>query len=142
MNEKLFIENWINKIQSDGIKNFPQDYINKSQLDCIKIPIKTLVMGQEFFGSYEIITTSGEQVYQASTIDEAKFFLYSSKERNGNAYLPKDKALMKSTVELHNSFLDKLIEQIKKDYKKNFHEGKNLLSVTNEIFQKLNFIRY
>lgn len=142
MNEKLFIENWINKIQSDGIKNFPQDYINKSQLDCIKIPIKTLVMGQEFFGSYEIITTSGEQVYQASTIDEAKFFLYSSKERNGNAYLPKDKALMKSTVELHSSFLDKLIEQIKKEYKKNFPEGKNLLSVTNEIFQKLNFIRY
>lgn len=142
MNEKLFIQNWIDRIHKDGIKKFPQDFIDESLLESISIPIKTIVMGQEFFGSFEIITTKGELVYQASTIDEAKFFLYSAKERNGNAYLPKDRSKIKSTLESYNSILDDLIDQIKKDYKKNFPDGKNLLTITNEIFQKLNLIRY
>lgn len=142
MNEKLFIDKWISNIKSQGIKNFPKDFINESELNSFSIPKKTLVLGQEFFGSYEILTTRGDQVYQASTLDEAKFFIYSAKERNGLAYLPKDKLQIKSVVDLYNKELDNLVDQIKKDYKKTFPESKNLLAVTNEIFQKLNLIRY
>jgi hypothetical protein len=142
LNEKLFVEKWIGKIQSAGIKHFPNYFLDDTQLEIISIPIKTLVMGQEFFGSFEIITTDGSSVYQAANYDEAKFFLYSSRERNGKAYLPKDKSLIKATVNSYNKYLDDLIEQIKKDYKSNFSDGKNLLAVSNEIFQKLNLIRY
>lgn len=142
MNEKLFIEKWISKILSAGIKQFPLHFIDPLQLQTISIPISTLVIGQEFFGAYEIITTSGEQVYQALTYDEAKFFVYSSKGRNGKAYLPKDKSLIKISVDSYNGYLDNLLEQIKKDYKNNFLDGKYLLTVSNEIFQKLNLIRY
>lgn len=142
MNEKLFIENWIDKIQSSGIKQFPLHFIDKTQLDIISIPIKTLVIGQEFFGVYEIITTDGESVYQAANYDEAKFLVYSSKARNGNTYLPKDRSIIKTLVDSYNKYLDDLINQIKKDYKKNFPEGKNIHAVSNEIFQKLNLIRY
>lgn len=142
MNEKIFIENWINKIQSDGIRQFPFHFIDESQLDIISIPINTLVIGQEFFGVYEIITTSGEQVFQAATSDEAKFFVYSSNQRNGKAYLPKDKSLVNKIVSAYNNYLDELIEKVKVDYKKLFPDGKNFLNVSNEIFQKLNLIRY
>ncbi len=142
MNEKLFVEKWISKIQSAGIKQFPLHFIDFLQLQTISIPISTLVIGQEFFGAYEIITTSGDQVYQALTYDEAKFFVYSSKEKNGKAYLPKDKSLIKISVDAYNEYLDNLLEQIKKDYKNNFLDGKYLLTVSNEIFQKLNLIRY
>lgn len=141
MNEKLFIENWITKIQTDGLKRFPYDFIDLSLLEIISIPVKTLVLGQEFFGAYEIITTNGDQVYQAATLDEAKFFIYSSKERNGKTFLPKDKSLIKSQIDLYNNYLDRLLEEIIKDYKKLFPEGKNLLAISNEIFQKLNLIR-
>lgn len=142
MNEKLFIENWISKVQSAGIKQFPLHFIDETQLDIISIPIKTLVIGQEFFGAYEIITTDGESVYQASNYDEAKFIVYSSKARNGLTYIPKDKSQIKSLVDSYNNYIDDLLNQIKKDYKKNFPDGKNVHAVSNEIFQKLNLIRY
>jgi hypothetical protein len=142
LNEKSFIENWVNKVQSSGIKQFPFSFIDESQLDIISIPIKTLVIGKEFFGAYEIITTEGESVYQAANYDEAKFLVYSSRVRNGKAYVPKDTSQIKSLVDSYNNYLDDLLNQIKKDYKKNFPDGKNILAVLNEIFQKLNLIRY
>lgn len=141
MSKKLFIENWINKIQTAGIKHFPEHFINLDLLESISIPAKTLVVGQEFFGSYEILTTEGELVYQASSYDEAKFFVYSSRERNGKAYLPKDKNTIKKLVSNYNSYLDEILNQIKKDYLKNYPDEKDIHSVLNEIFQKLNLIR-
>jgi hypothetical protein len=142
LNEKSFIENWLNNVQSSGIKQFPLHFIDVLQLDIISIPIKTLVIGQEFFGAYEIITTDGESVYQAANYDEAKFVVYSSKARNGFTYIPKDRLQIKTLVDSYNYYLDDLLNQIKKDYKKNFPDGKNILAILNEIFQKLNLIRY
>jgi hypothetical protein len=142
LNEKIFIDNCLSKIQSSGIKEFPLHFLDETQLDIISIPVKTLVIGKEFFGALEIITTDGESVYQASNYDEAKFVVYSSKERNGKTYIPKDKSLIKSLVDTYNNYLDDILNQIKKDYKKNFPDGKNVHAVSNEIFQKLNLIRY
>jgi hypothetical protein len=142
LNEELFIENWISKVQSSGVRQFPLHFIDESQLDIVSIPIKTLVIGQEFFGAYEIITTDGESVYHANNYDEAKFIVYSSKERNGKSYLPKDRSMTKTLVDSYNNYLDALLAQIKNDYKKNFKDGKNVNGVSNEIFKKLNLIRY
>jgi hypothetical protein len=142
LNEKLFIDKWINKVQSAEIKLFPLHFIDESQIEIILIPEKTLVIGREFFGAFEVITTDGESIYQASDYTEAKFFVYSSKERNGKAYLPKDRSLIKSLVGTYDDHLDNLLVQIKLDYKKYFPEGKNLKAISNVIFQKLNLIRY
>ena len=132
MNENLFIENWLTKVQSSGIRKFPHHFIDESQLDNISIPIKTLVIGQEFFGAYEIITTDGESVYHASNYDEARFIVYSSKERNGKTFIPKDRSIIKSLIDSYNNYLDDLLAQIKNDYKKNFQDGKNILGVIME----------
>ena len=142
MNEKYFVENWINKVHSSGIKQFPLHFIDEFQIDIIPIPVKTLMIGQEFFGTFEIITTDGESIYQTSDYAEAKFFVYSSKERNGKAYLPKDKSKIKSLLNTYNHYLDELLNQIKLDYIQYFPEGKNLQAISNEIFKKLNIIRY
>jgi len=142
LNEEFFIESWLSKIQSFGIRQFPLDFIDESQLKNISIPVKTLVIGQEFFGAYEIITTDGESVYHASNYDEAKFIVYSSKERNGKTYIPKDISMIKTLVDSYNNYLDDILTQIKNDYKKNFKDGKNVNAVSNEILKKLNLIRY
>ena len=141
MNHKFFIDHWVSKIQSDGIKKFPHDFINLKDLESFNIPIKTLVIGQEFFGNYEIITTDGEQVYHTQDYDQAKFFVYSSRDRNGKAYLPNEKSQVKIIVSLYNNYLDGILNQIKKDYNKNFLDAKELHSVTSEIFKKINLIR-
>jgi len=142
LNEKTFIEHWLSKIQSSGVKQFPFHFIDESKLDIISIPIKTLMIGQEFFGAYEIITTDGESVYHASNYDEAKFIVYSSKERNGKTYIPKDRSVIKTIVNSYNNHLDDILNQIKKDYKNIFQDGKNLNAISNDIFQKVNLIRY
>lgn len=142
MNEKSFIDSWLNRIQSTGIKRFPLDFIDESNLDIISIPTKTLIIGKEFFGEYEIITTEGESIYHAPNYNEAKFIVYSSKERDSKAYLPKDRSKIKVLVDSYHNFLDDLLTQIKNDYKNIFKDGKNVNAVSNEIFKKLNLIRY
>lgn len=142
MSKKLFVDSWVNKIQTAGIKQFPFYFIDNSQLEIIPIPVKTLVIGQEFFGSYEILTTEGESVYQASNLEEAKFIVYSSRERNGKAYLPKDKSIIKNLINNYNAYLDNILTQIKIDYQISFPDEKDIHSITNDIFQKLNLIRY
>lgn len=142
MNEKHFIESWLTKVKSSGIKQFPHHFIELSKLETISIPIKTLVIGQEFFGDYEIITTDGDSIYKAANYDEAKFIVYSSSERNGKTYIPKDRSVIKTIIDAYNKYLDDMLNQIKIDYKKNFPDGKNVHAVSNEIFQKLNLIRY
>jgi len=100
------------------------------------------MLGKEFFGTYEIITTDGTSVYQADTLNEARFFIYSSANRNGITYLPEDKTTINRIIEEYHYYLDNLIALLISEYKKAFPEGKDLLSVSNKIFQKLNIIRY
>lgn len=142
MNEKDFIENTFTKILSSNLRKFPADFLEQDLLINIPVPVKTLVLGNEFFGKFEIITTDGEQVYQADTLNEAKFFIYSSAKRNGSAYLPKDKNRINKAIEDYHKYLDDIIRMIKSEYKKAFPDGNDILSVSNKIFQKLNIIRY
>lgn len=142
MNEKDFIENTFTKILSSNLRKFPADFLEPDLLINIPVPVKTLVLGNEFFGKFEIITTDGEQVYQADTLNEAKFFIYSSAERNGSACLPKDKDRINKAIEEYHKYLDNILRMIKSEYKMAFPEGKDILSVSNKILQKLNIIRY
>jgi tRNA(Ser,Leu) C12 N-acetylase TAN1 len=142
LSPSLFVNHWVDKILSTGIKKFPFHFIKEKELLPFSVPSKTLVITPEFFGNYEIITTDGDFVYQAQNYDEAKFFVYSSRERNGKAYLPKEASQIKIIVNLYNKYLDDLLDQIKKDYRKSFPEGKDFQSITGEIFKKLNLIRY
>ncbi len=142
MNKKSFIDDWIIKIESEGVKDFPIQFIDNNQLDIFSIPHKTLILGSEFFGNFEVLTTDGELIYQVSSIDEAKFFIYSSRKRDGKAYLPKNKSLIKNLVNEYHQYLDDLLNKIQKDFKIIFPNDKDAHIIAIQIFQKLNLIRY
>lgn len=142
MNEKLFVGNWVKKCMSEGIKNFPVDFADESYLERKSAPAKTLIIGQEFFGAYEIITTGGESVFQAKNYDEAKFVVYSARNRSGFYYLPKDLSQLKPLLKQYDEYLDSILSEILVDYKKTFPGEKNFHSLSNEIFRILNLIRY
>ena len=57
MNEKLFIENWLSKVQSSGTKQFPFHFIDETQLDKISIPIKNLttIVGKNDIGKSTVL---------------------------------------------------------------------------------------
>ncbi len=100
------------------------------------------MLGKEFFGTHQVLTTDGALIYQAETLNEARFFIYSSVNRNGITHLPEDKNLIDQTIKEYHHYLDGLISMIISEYKKAFPGGKDSLSVSNKIFQKLNIIRY
>jgi len=52
-----------------------------------------------------------------------------------------DPAVIKKAVEDYEKYLDQLLLDIKKDYLKKINNGKNLATVSNEIFKKLNLTR-
>ena len=142
MTEKEFILKLSKEIISEGLKNFPSDFISFENEIEIKLPGKALIIGKEFFGKYEIITTDGSSIYNADDYYQAKFIVYSNRKQPKSIFIPEDSKIIKEAVTGFESYLDSLIKKIETSYKENFSNGKNAKEAVNEIFKVLNLIRY
>ena len=142
MIEKEFIAKTVEALNKKGIKIFPDEFVSSSEMKTISVPAKILIMGEEFFGSYEILSADRNAVYQASTYSEAKYLIYASRKRSPEIPIPLSEEETKQTVLLYEKYLDSLMKEIVSLYKKNFPEGKNSLFVMNEILMILNLVRY
>jgi hypothetical protein len=141
LSEKDFIFSKSTELSLSGIKNFPLDFINSKKFSEIEVPDKVLVLGKEFFGSYEVSSATGDFVMIFSNVFEAKCIVYSSRNRKNKIKLPTDLTVVKKAVEDYEKYLDQLLREIEKDYLKKINNGKNLSSVSNDIFKKLNLTR-
>ncbi len=142
MTEKEFISEWIKKISKEQTKKFPEDFANFKDYNEIELPGKTLVIGQQFFGSFEVITVNGSLVLHAESHDKAKYIVYANKEKPATIKIPSDENEIKKAVSQYEKYIDSIIKQIETDYKKKFPGIKNSAGVVNEIFRVLNFTRY
>lgn len=75
MSEKDFIFSKSRELYLNEIKNFPIDFINSKYIKAIEVPEKQLVLGKEFFGSYEVSTIAGDFVLTFSNEPEAKYIV-------------------------------------------------------------------
>jgi hypothetical protein len=141
MSEKEFVSSSASKVASNGIKNFPHDFIQLKEQIELKLPGKTLLIGREFFGKYEIHTADGNSILHAESYLQAKYILYSNKETPHIMHLPINDTELKMGVQKYESYLDQIIKDIEADYKKSFPEQKNSKSVVNEVFKLLNLVR-
>ena len=141
MNEADFIFSKSKELSLSGIKNFPLDFINTKSFPVIDVPEKVLVLGKEFFGSYEVSSATGDFVLTLSSQAEAKYLVYASRNRTNKIKIPDDQKLTEKTVEDYEEYLDSILFEIKKDYQRKINNGKNVTSVSNEIFKKLNLVR-
>lgn len=141
MSEKDFIFSKSKDLSLSGLKNFPIDFVISKSLTIIEVPEKVLVLGKEFFGSYEVSSAAGDFVLKFNNLFEAKYVVYSSLHRKKQIKIPDELSNIKKSVEDYEQYLDGLLQEIKKDYLKKINNGKNLTSVSNEIFKKLNLTR-
>jgi hypothetical protein len=141
LNEKDFIYSKSKELSLSGLKSFPIDFITSKILTTLEVPEKVLELGKEFFGSFEVSSAAGDFVLTFNNLSEAKYFVYASQNRKNKIQIPKDSSNIRKSVEDYEQYLDKLLQDIKKDYLKKFSGGKNLTSVSNEIFKKLNLTR-
>jgi hypothetical protein len=141
LTKKEFVEYWKNKLISEGIKTFPDDFLDNVETLKKKIPAKTLILGSELFGTFEVITTDGEIVTQAEDYVEAKYYVYASQQRKSEIKFPVDKNLIPLIVKKYEQYIDSIITEVTKDFRKSFQDTKEINPVS-EILKTLNLVRY
>ncbi len=141
MTEKEFIASLINKILSEGLKSFPEDFCEIKDFREINLPAKSLLIGTELFGKIEIITTDGNYVLQAEDYNQAKYIIYAGRNKSCRIKIPKNADQMKTLLSGYEKYLDSIVVLINTKYKKNFQD-KNSDFAVNEIFRALNLVRY
>jgi len=142
LTEKEFITITVESFNEKGIKIFPDEFSFSSETRSIAVSSKTMIMGEEFFGSYEILTADRKTVYQATNYNEAKFLIYASRKKSPEITIPLSEDEMKQSILRYEKYLDTLMKEIVSLYKTYSPEGKNSLSVMNEIMMILNLVRY
>lgn len=141
--EKEFTSEWVESLKSGRLKHFPEDFIDKNeQFEEIKLPPKNIHMGEELFGSFELIDSDGNSVLVADSHAKAKFIIYSSREKVQEINIPLKEQKVIDSVKSYEKYLDGLIREIEKDYNSKFPKLKNFLAVSNVIFNSLNLKRY
>jgi len=141
LNEKDFIFSKSKDLSLSGLKNFPQDFSNSKKISTIEVPEKVLLLGKEFFGSFEVTSATGDFSLSFQNEFEAKYVVYASHNRKNKINIPVEHSAIRSAVEEYEKYLDKLLLEIKNDYQKKINNGKNITLVSNEIFKKLNLTR-
>lgn len=141
MNEKDFIFSKSKDLSLSGLKNFPQDFTFSKKINSIDVPEKVLSLGKEFFGSFEVTSATGDFVMTFQNEFEAKYVVYASQNRKNLINIPADQSAVINAVKEYEKYLDNLLLEIKNEYQRKVNNGKNLTTVSNEIFKKLNLTR-
>ena len=141
MTEKEFITKTVEHYLGRGLKVFPADFVETTFVETLDIPKKTLIFGEELFGSFEIITTDGSKVLLTDNLMKGKFIVYASCNANGLIDIPQDNKLVEDAVEQYENYIDFILIEIQKDFKTAFPESEINLDVVNDVFKKLNLLR-
>jgi len=140
MTEKEFTINWIEKIKQE-LKNFPDDFNSSSVNKTLELPGKNLLLTPPLFDIYEIVDNDGNIVFHVNNFYEAKYIIYSNRNKPLKIFLPVNQDDIKSAVESYENYLDNLLRSIEKDFKENFPRSKNFPLISTQIFNSLNLVR-
>jgi hypothetical protein len=139
--EKTFIKEWISK-NSEIFKNeFPKDFLADEKLITIDMPEKQLVLGDLFFGFYQICSADGEVYFNEEEIYKAKYIVYASKLKKNKLEIPEDLNEIRAVVKKYEKYLDNIIIKIKNDLSKESIKMKEDEAVR-QIFNIMNLIRF
>lgn len=143
MTEKEFIVNHAQKISSGRLKTFPDSFLSED-IQCVpmKLPEINLVLGSELFGQFDLTDIKGNPVCFAENYMQAKYILYSNRDKPASINIPSNDEQLQQVVKLYEKHLDSLIREIEQDYKKQFPKEVRQTSIAADIFNFLNLKRY
>ncbi len=102
------------------------------------MPGKQLVLGDQFFGFYQINDFEGETYFTEENYYKAKYIVYGSKTKETYILMPKVDEEIKEVVKKYDKYLDEIIKKIKNDFIKEKNKGDE---VVRQIFTIMNLIR-
>ncbi|HPN37324.1 MAG TPA: hypothetical protein PL041_02900 [Melioribacteraceae bacterium] len=139
--EKEFIKNWISKNSKLFNKVFPDDFLTVENTSELVMPGKQLVMGDLFFGFYQVCSADGEEYFNEEEVYKAKYIVYSSKQKQEIVKIPNDIVDVTLVVKKYEKYLDGIIIKIKQDINKSQLKIKEDEAVR-QIFNIINLIRF
>ena len=141
MEEKNFITNWIEILNTECIKSFPHDFEISCNCTNYNLPGKGLLIGKQFFGKIELIDAEGSEVLKVENYDVAKFIIYANRNKPKVVSVPVSHSIVKEMNRNYEVYLDSIIKRINSDFAKKFPGNKNFISAMDQIFKHLNLIR-
>lgn len=141
METKKFIADSVTKILAAGLKNFPDDFMLPCETEETYLPEKSLIMGDELFGAYEIFTTDGEPVCMVQSYEKGKYLVYAGKGKRGKTVIPKNEADIVIMLNRYNAYLDSIMKEIAERYHLLFGEKKDPNEAISQVFKILNLTR-
>lgn len=141
MTEKEFAKNWIATIQKQ-LRIFPDDFIGEVETINFPMPGKLLILGNQIFGGYEILTVEQDVFYQTEDFFQAKYILYANRNSPKIIKIPKEKVDLINAVQNYEKHLDEIFKKLRDDFKSTYPESQRLHFIFTEIMNKLNLQRY
>lgn len=141
MTHKDFEHKWISLIQDELLKKFPDEFIELSNTETIIMPETTLLIGSEFFGSYEIVDTSGKAHFKVDNYYKAKYLVYANKNKPSTILQPVNEDKLVSAVKEYERLLDSFLKEMHRDYKQKFQDSLQFPKTSNHIFNALHLQR-
>lgn len=141
MTSKEFITQQTKEISGKGILKFPEDFLFPCDTEDIILPRDTLVIGNEFFGSYEVLTVNGESFCHTDTLIKAKFLVYAGRQKGREISLPVNAGDIEKIVKNYERYLDTILRNIEREYRAAFTEDKDVNNIVSEVFRLLNLNR-
>jgi hypothetical protein len=140
MNEKEFIVGRIERLKQ-SMRFFPIDFITEADTELLKMPQCNLLLAPPLFDTFEFVDEKGNVHFHTDNVYKAKYIIYANSKKPNTIVIPKNPEEIESAVKKYETYLDSLLREIERDYKKEFPESKNYAAATNKIFNSLNLIR-
>jgi len=141
MNEKEFINKHAEQLSKE-LRRFPDDFLGSFECTEFDLPGKTLILGEEFFGRFEIITPDGTPVLHVDDFDKANYIVYASRSKQDKIKIPVKKESIKQVLDSYRVYLDNLVKKLEHEFKESFPASKNFNAASSTIFKKLNIVRH
>ena len=103
------------EVLPNGLKKFPDEFLEAplkpQDYQNISIPGEPLKLGMFFLGTQQVVSDSGF-TFEAKSVDEAKYAIYSQKPDTFVVSLPKDSVVITKAVNDYERYLRKLRDDL------------------------------
>lgn len=115
------------EVLPNGLKKFPDEFLKAplkpQDYQNISIPGEPLKLGMFFLGTQQVVSDSGF-TFEAKSVDEAKYAIYSQKPDTFVVSLPKDKVVITEAVNDYERYMDKLRDDLFQEFFKRTFDHK------------------
>jgi hypothetical protein len=123
----------------EGIKKFPDDFLNKKPKpqDCISVavPDMPLKLGHFFMGQQEVVAEGF--IYQAPSLVTAKYIIYARKANEYTVCLPNDEMVITKAVTDYERYLKELFQKLNQELLNRTFDHRQAEILSHRIFQEL-----